>query len=127
MGDERKNSAMTIRELEIFIKDPMCAWRALHQPWLIAQLILHDGKASISELKAAYESRIEGSANDSSRSTRQRIKGMLPTLVKHGIISVNDDQVTLNCELKPSEKLRIISLCLSKSLGGASLSALLLR
>jgi hypothetical protein len=105
----------------------MCAWRALHQPWLIAQLILHDGRASISELKAASDPKIEGPTIGSARSTRQRIKGMLPTLAKHKVITVTDDQITLNCELQPSEKLRIISLCLSKSLEGASLGASLLR
>jgi hypothetical protein len=118
---------MTIEELEILIKRSMGAWLALHQPWVIAQLVLHGGKASISELRAAYDSRIEISRDSNYRSTRQRIKGMLPTLKKHGIICVDGDQITLNCGLMPAEKLRIISLCLSKELAGASLGASLLR
>src|SRR5689334_9750735 len=117
---------MTIEELESYVKGPMCAWRSLHQPWLIAQLILHGGTASVSELKAAYVSKIEGGPEDGGRrSARQRIKGMLPTLKKHKIIFMHEDQITFNCDLKPVEKLRIISLCLSKVHQGKSLSLLL--
>jgi hypothetical protein len=114
---------MTFHELDQLLDSSLVGWRRLYQPWIVAHLVVANGRASIDELCDAYPRGLSAwDSEQGSLTPEQRIRPAVLTLEKRGIVEYDSaGHIVLNCALAPVEKLLAIDKCLSKSVNGTSL------
>lgn len=114
---------MTFQELMANIDRGLIAWRRLYQPWVVAHLVLSNGRTAIDDLCTAYPRGLSLWDSDETKlKPEDRLRSAVRTLEKKGIIAYDGEGgIVLNSVLTPAQKLLVIDKCLSKSLGGKSL------
>jgi hypothetical protein len=114
---------MNLKELKARIDANLFGWRRLYQPWIVAYLILSNGRASLEELCRAYPSGLNYWDSDATHLTpEKRISSAVKTLETNEFVAFDEKgHIVLNCALTPTEKLLAIDMCLSRSLEGRTL------
>ena len=115
--------AMTFQELMANIDRGIFAWRRLYQPWIVAHLVLSNGRTTIDDLCTAYPPGLSlGDSDETTLKPEDRVRSAVRTLEKNGIAAYDGEGgILLNSVLTPAQKLLVIDKCLSKSLDGKSL------
>lgn len=125
MNDIISAMGMTAKQLLDFVGIKMEP-HEFYQPWVIAYLVEASGSAPVSEIAAAYPPSLNNQAKKISLEHRLRDQAIRKVLTRHNVVKYHKGYVTLNCGLlSPSDRLRIISTCLTREFQGKNLAHVL--